>query len=56
MNLKAEPFYPEDDEDLGPGYEAEDIGCSCNDSGIESEWEWSPSNQAYICTGCGEIQ
>ena len=43
------------DEDEAP-YEAEDVGCSCNDDGIESEWEWDKSQQAYVCNGCGEMQ
>lgn len=39
-----------------PFYEAEDIGCECNDNGIESEWEWTPDQNAYVCNGCGEVQ
>jgi hypothetical protein len=39
-----------------PVYEAEDIGCECNDAGMESEWEWTPDQGAYVCSGCGEVQ
>jgi hypothetical protein len=52
----------EDDEDNSmneyphPVYEAEDIGCDCNNAGMESEWEWIPDQNAYVCSGCGEVQ
>lgn len=39
-----------------PQYEAENIGCSCNDDDWESQWEWDEEQECYICSGCGEIQ
>lgn len=39
-----------------PFYEAEDVGCACNESGVESEWEWDEVQECYVCTGCGEVQ
>lgn len=39
-----------------PFYEAEDVGCDCQDAGVESEWEWTPDQNAYVCIGCGEAQ
>jgi len=49
--------YEEDDSHSDvPWYEAEDIGCSCTENGIESEWEWNSIQGCYICVGCGEIQ
>ncbi|WP_316207465.1 hypothetical protein [Bradyrhizobium sp. SZCCHNR3118] len=39
-----------------PTYEAEDSGCSCNEAGMESEWEWIPDQHVYVCNGCGEVQ
>ncbi len=56
MHRSTEPFYPEQPEDLGPWYDAEDIGCSCNDSGFDSEWNWDVDAQCYICSVCGEVQ
>ena len=44
------------DNDVVPWYEAEDIGCLCTEDGIESEWEWDPTQSCYICAGCGEPQ
>lgn len=44
---------PRDDE---PTYEAEDIGCACNEDDFDSEWEWNPEQQCYVCVGCGEVQ
>lgn len=46
---------PELKEDIPP-YEAEDSGCSCNESDMDSEWEWDPDQDAYQCSGCGEVQ
>ena len=40
----------------GGWYEAEDIGCDCNDAGIDSEWEWKEDEGCYVCTGCGARQ
>ena len=37
-------------------YEAEDIGCSCNDDNFDSEWEWNEDEGCYICIGCEERQ
>ena len=45
--------YDEYDE---PGYEPEDIGCLCNDAGLDSEWEWRPDLNCYVCVGCGAVQ
>lgn len=56
MSRFPEPFYAEEPEDLGPTYEAEDIGCECTDNGIESEWEWVPELECYVCNGCGAVQ
>lgn len=39
-----------------PVCEAEDIGCSCTEAGIESEWDWDKDQQVYVCNGCGEVQ
>lgn len=39
-----------------PSYEAEDIGCICNDSGMESEWAWNIEQGCYVCSGCGAVQ
>lgn len=36
--------------------EAEDIGCPCNDSDIDSEWNWDEEQDCYICEGCGSVQ
>ncbi|WP_439357897.1 hypothetical protein [Bradyrhizobium sp. DASA03007] len=47
---------PQDDEEGDPIYEAEDVGCSCQEAGMESEWDWHKDQQAYICNGCGEVQ
>jgi hypothetical protein len=49
------------DEEKEPTFEAEDIGCQCNEDcddeeGYDSEWEWTPSQGCYVCTGCGDIQ
>jgi hypothetical protein len=46
--------FPEDSTE--PVCEAEDIGCACTEAGIESEWDWSESQQVYVCNGCGEVQ
>lgn len=58
MSRFPEPFYPEEPEYLGPTYDAEDIGCDCNndDPNIESDWQWDVEQQCYICAGCGEVQ
>lgn len=48
-----EPFM---EEETGPSCEAEDIGCRCNVSGIESDWIWDEGSQCYVCSGCGEVQ
>lgn len=53
------PFYPEepdDNYDNLPPVEAEDIGCSCNDAGFDSEWLWDDDQSCYVCYGCGEVQ
>lgn len=39
-----------------PWHEVEDIGCSCTESGGESDWEWDSEQEVYICRGCGAIQ
>ncbi|MEH2517396.1 hypothetical protein V1279_002969 [Bradyrhizobium sp. AZCC 1610] len=39
-----------------PLVEAEDIGCDCNEAGMDSEWNWEPDQNAYVCNGCGEVQ
>lgn len=39
-----------------PVCEAEDIGCSCTEAGVESEWDWDKDQQVYVCNGCGEVQ
>ena len=36
--------------------EAEDTGCTCTESGVESEWVWNEEQDCYICEGCGDIQ
>ena len=33
-----------------------DYPCSCQDSGLEGEWEWSPEECVWTCMSCGEIQ
>jgi hypothetical protein len=53
---RQEILNGEDDASGEPVCEAEDIGCSCNDAGIESEWDWSEEQQVYVCNGCGEVQ
>lgn len=59
---EQQPFYPEpDDEDYydgndEPWYDPEDIGCSCTERGIDSEWEWDSEQGCYVCSGCGEVQ
>ncbi|MCP1932185.1 hypothetical protein [Bradyrhizobium elkanii] len=59
-NLTWKLDAPEEDNSMNeypePVYEAEDIGCDCTDAGIESEWEWTPDQNAYVCNGCGEVQ
>lgn len=46
----------EDEKNREPWYEADDdYGCNC-DGSIESEWEWDPDQECYICTGCGAMQ
>lgn len=47
---------PQDDDEGEPIYEAEDIGCDCQNAGMESEWCWEADQQAYVCSGCGEVQ
>lgn len=39
-----------------PDYEVEDNGCSCTESGVESEWNWDSDQECYVCEGCGEVQ
>jgi len=39
-----------------PWYECEDIGCSCNEDGIESQWEWDSEQDCYVCAGCNKVQ
>lgn len=39
-----------------PWFEAEDIGCSCTENGIKSEWEWHEEKDYYICADCNETQ
>ena len=56
MSKFQEPFYPEEFDDLGPSYDSEDIGCACNDEGLDSDWQWNVEQQCYICSGCGEVQ
>lgn len=46
---------PVNDDD-GPICEAEDIGCDCQNAGMESEWCWDKDQQVYVCAGCGEVQ
>lgn len=47
---------PADDDDDGPICEAEDIGCACQEAGMESEWDWDKDQQVFVCIGCGEVQ
>jgi hypothetical protein len=46
--------FPDDSNE--PVCEAEDVGCSCTEAGIGSEWDWNESQQVYVCNGCGEVQ
>ena len=56
MSKFQEPFYTEENNDLGPTYAAEDIGCVCNEEEFDSDWQWDIEQQCYICSGCGEVQ
>ena len=49
-------YYGIEDEDNYPTYEAEDFGCECTESGIESEWVWDEEGGYYQCSGCGNVQ
>ena len=39
-----------------PEFEVENCGCECTKEGNESEWEWTPDEGVYKCSGCGEVQ
>jgi hypothetical protein len=39
-----------------PPYEPEEIGCTCTESGLESEWIWVEAAGGYECSGCGKTQ
>lgn len=54
--LEALPEPPNtESSEIVPDYEAEDIGCHCWPE-MESEWNWDPDQERYVCGGCRDVQ